>query len=50
MNFIEQIEESPAKLIVLALTVNLTLLSWILDRSLDTNLIAFALIIMTVIF
>lgn len=43
MNYIEQIEESPAKLIVLALTVNLTILSWIFDRFLDTNLIAFSL-------
>lgn len=43
MSYIEQIEESPAKLIATALTVNLMILSWILDRFLDTNLIAFGL-------
>ncbi len=43
MSFIEQIEESPAKLVATALTLNLMILSWILDRFLDTNLIAFGL-------
>ena len=43
MSFMEQIEESPAKLIAIALTVNLILLSWILDGFLQTNLIAFSL-------
>lgn len=43
MSYIEQIEESPTKLIATALTVNLMILSWILDRFLDTNLIAFGL-------
>ena len=43
MSFMEQIEESPAKLIAIALTVNLILLSWILDGFLLTNLIAFSL-------
>ena len=43
MSFIEQIEESPAKLVATALTVNLMILSWILDRFLDTNLIKFGL-------
>ncbi len=43
MSFIEQIEESSAKLVVTALTVNLMILSWILDRFLDTNLIKFGL-------
>ena len=41
MSFIEQIEESSAKLVATALTVNLIILSWILDRFLDTNLIKF---------
>lgn len=43
MSFIEQIEESSAKLVATALTVNLIILSWILDRFLDTNLIKFGL-------
>lgn len=43
MSFIEQIDESSAKLVVTALTVNLMILSWILDRFLDTNLIKFGL-------
>lgn len=43
MSFIEQIEESSAKLVATALTLNLMILSWILDRFLDTNLIAFSL-------
>ena len=43
MIFIEQIEESSAKLVATALTVNLMILSWILDRFLDTNLIKFGL-------
>ena len=43
MSFIEQIEESPAKLVATALTVNLMILSWILDRFFDTNLITFGL-------
>ncbi len=43
MSFIEQIEESSAKLVATALTVNLMILSWILDRFLDTNLIKFGL-------
>jgi len=36
MSFIERVEESPAQLIATALTLNLTLLSWILDRFLET--------------
>jgi hypothetical protein len=43
MSFIDRIEESPARLVATALTLNLMLLSWILDRFLDTSLIAFAL-------
>lgn len=41
MNFIEQIEESPAKLIATALTLNLAIFSWVLERFLKTDLIAF---------
>ncbi|WP_180190660.1 hypothetical protein [Acinetobacter sp. YH01009] len=43
MSFIDRIEESPARLVATALTLNLMLSSWILDRFLDTSLIAFAL-------
>lgn len=39
MNFIEQIEESPAKLIATALTLNLALFSWVLERFFKTDLI-----------
>ena len=43
MSFIEQIEESPAKLVATALTVNLMILSWILDRFFFFFLITFGL-------
>lgn len=43
MSFIEQVEESPAKLIATALTINLMILSLILDRFLEMNLITFSL-------
>lgn len=43
MSFIDRIEESRCKLVATALTLNLMLLHFILDRFLDTNLISFAL-------
>lgn len=43
MSLIGRIEESPAQLVATALTLNLMLLSWILNHFLDTSLITFAL-------
>lgn len=43
MNFIEKIEESSVKLLIVALTVNLSVLAYILDKFLKENLITFGL-------
>lgn len=43
MNFIEKIEESSIKLFIVALTVNLSILDYVLDKFLKENLITFGL-------